>query len=231
MEPDLKDLHVVVTGATGELGRAVALRLASHGALCHLPVRSAAKLERELARQHVVEGIDLADERAVSGFYRDLPVPWASIHCAGAFAMAPIEATTLEGLQQMLAVNALTSFLCSREAVRRMRAGGARGGRIVNVVARQALDPRRGAGMAAYTASKAAVAALTLALAEECLPHGILVNAVAPSVIDTPANRAAMPKADFSRWVTTDELARAIHALASPELTVHGAIVPVYGRA
>jgi NAD(P)-dependent dehydrogenase (short-subunit alcohol dehydrogenase family) len=85
--------------------------------------------------------------------------------------------------------------------------------------------------MAAYTASKAAVAALTAALAEEVAKGGILVNAVAPSIMDTPANRQAMPKADFSLWPKVEEVAATILFLASPENRVtRGAVVPVYGR-
>jgi NAD(P)-dependent dehydrogenase (short-subunit alcohol dehydrogenase family) len=85
--------------------------------------------------------------------------------------------------------------------------------------------------MAAYTASKAAVAALTAALAEEVAKSGILVNAVAPSIMDTPANRQAMPKADFSLWPKVEEVAATILFLASPENRVtRGAVVPVYGR-
>ena len=84
---------------------------------------------------------------------------------------------------------------------------------------------------AAYTASKAAVAALTVVLAEEVAKNGVLVNAVAPSIMDTPANRAAMPKADFAAWPKVEEVAATIAFLASPENKVtRGGIVPVYGR-
>ena len=92
--------------------------------------------------------------------------------------------------------NLVSAYLCCRAAVQAMRKGG--GGRIVNVAARPALEPRQGASMTAYTAAKAAVAALTVALGEEVAKDGILVNAVAPSIMDTPANRKSMPKADFA---------------------------------
>jgi NAD(P)-dependent dehydrogenase (short-subunit alcohol dehydrogenase family) len=105
------------------------------------------------------------------------------------------------------------------------------GGRIVNVAARPALEWRTGAGMTAYTASKAGVAALTAALAEEVVKAGILVNAVAPSIMDTPANRQAMPKADHTLWPKVEEVAATIAFLASPENRVtRGAVVPVYGK-
>ena len=105
------------------------------------------------------------------------------------------------------------------------------GGRIVNVAARPGLEWRTGAGMVVYAASKAAVAALTAALAEEVAKDGILVNAVAPSIMDTPANRRAMPKADYNLWPKVEEVAATILFLASPDNRVtRGAIVPVYGK-
>ena len=229
MKP-FQDLHVVVTGATGELGGVVAALLLERGALCHLPVRSAGKLAPSLARAHVAPGVDLADEASVTAFYRDLPGLWASIHCAGGFAYTPIADASGADLEQMLAINARSAFLCAREAARRMRSAK-RGGRIVNVASRQALDPRRGAAMAPYAMSKAAVAALTVALAEELASEHIGVNAVAPSIMDTPANRAGMPGADASRWVTLAEVAEAMLFLASPACTASGALVPLYGRA
>src|SRR5262249_1942745 len=102
---------------------------------------------------------------------------------------------------------------------------------IVNVAARPALEWRSGAGMAAYAASKAAVAAMTAALAEEGAKQNILVNAGVPSIMDTPANRKAMPKADHDAWPQGDEVAATILFLASPDNKVtRGALVPVYGR-
>jgi len=238
MDKPFQDLHVVVTGATGELGGAVAALLLARGAVCHLPVRSAAKLAKGLAHAHVSEGIDLADELAVESFYRDLPGLWASLHCAGAFAFTPIDGARGADLDRMLAVNARTAFLCSREAARRMRAANTAnssnsksGGRIVNVVSRLALEPRRGASTVPYTMSKAAVAALTVALAEELVPERIGVNAVAPSILDTPTNRASMPGADVSKWVKVADLAETLLFLASPACLASGSLVPVYGDA
>jgi NAD(P)-dependent dehydrogenase (short-subunit alcohol dehydrogenase family) len=125
-------------------------------------------------------------------------------------------------------MNFVACYLCCRAAVKAM---GNNGGRIVNVAARPGLEWRGGAGMTAYTASKAAVAAMTVALAEEVAKDGILVNAVAPSIMDTPANRQSMPKADCSAWPKVEEVAATILYLASPKNAVtRGGVVPVYGR-
>jgi NAD(P)-dependent dehydrogenase (short-subunit alcohol dehydrogenase family) len=159
-----------------------------------------------------------------------VPSLWASIHLAGGFAMAPVAKTTKSDLMKQVEMNLVTAFLCCRAAVNAMTAAAA-GGRIVNVATRLALEWRQGAGMAAYTASKSALAALTVALAEEVVPAGILVNAVAPSTMDTAANRRAMPNADHAAWPKVEEVAATILFLASPENRVtRGAVVPVYGR-
>ena len=129
---------------------------------------------------------------------------------------------------QQLETNFIACFLCCRAAVKAM---GKDGGRIVNVAARPALEWRSGSGMVAYASSKAAVAAMTAALAEEVVKDGILVNAVAPSTMDTPANRKAMPNADFAAWPKVEEVAATIAYLASPDNAVtRGGIVPVYGK-
>jgi NAD(P)-dependent dehydrogenase (short-subunit alcohol dehydrogenase family) len=135
-------------------------------------------------------------------------------------------------------MNALSAFLCSAAAIRAIRTraepgpGGVKGGRIVNVAARPALEPRLGSGMVAYTTAKAAVAALTQAIAQETAGEEIWVNAVAPSVLDTPANRSAMPDADFSSWVAPSAVAEVIAFLASPDNRgTRGAVIPVYGGA
>jgi NAD(P)-dependent dehydrogenase (short-subunit alcohol dehydrogenase family) len=108
---------------------------------------------------------------------------------------------------------------------------GGQGGRIVNVASRQALEWRTGAGTTAYTIAKSGVATLTTTLAEEVARDGILVNAVAPSIMDTAANRSAMPKADFNAWPKVEEVAATILFLASADNKVtRGAVVPVYGK-
>ena len=155
----------------------------------------------------------------------------ASIHIAGGFAFAPLTDTSGELLRQLVDDNLVSCFLCCREAVAAMRRGKA-GGRIVNVAARQALEPRTGANISASTATKAGVAALSAALGEELAGEGILVNAVAPSIMDTPTNRRDMPKANFDAWPKVEEVAATILFLASPENKVsRGGVVPVFGAA
>jgi NAD(P)-dependent dehydrogenase (short-subunit alcohol dehydrogenase family) len=227
--------HVVVTGGTGALGVAVVARLLEQGAVCHVPNLDGGEMTRFPHRDHervrLRGGIDLTSEDAVDGFYDDVAELWASVHLAGGFAMAPIAEAGSAAFVDQMNMNALTCYLCCRAAARRIRAASADGGRIVNVAARPALEPRLGAGMVAYTAAKSAVAAITASLAEELANDGIWVNAVAPSILDTPANRAAMPDADHARWPGVDDVARTIVFLASPDnLATRGGVIPVTGR-
>jgi NAD(P)-dependent dehydrogenase (short-subunit alcohol dehydrogenase family) len=232
--PDFTGLQIVVTGGTGALGTAVVGALRAAGTECHVTNFVAAELDRYAHRDdpkvHVTTGVDLADEASVRRFYEGLPPLWASVHLAGGFAMAPVADTSGKDFEAQFRMNALSCFLCSAAAVRAIRNSGNKGGRIVNVSARPALEPRSGAGMTAYTASKAAVAALTQAMGEELVGEDIWVNAVAPSILDTPANRAAMPDARHERWVHPDAIAQVIAFLASPDNKVtRAAVVPVYG--
>jgi NAD(P)-dependent dehydrogenase (short-subunit alcohol dehydrogenase family) len=205
--------HVVVTGGNGALGVAVVAHLEARGAVVHVPD---------------IATVDLANEAAAAAYYAARPALWASIHLAGGFAMAGLADTTLAAFESQWRLNAVTCFLSCREAARAMRAAGG-GGRIVNVAARPVLVPAP--GMTAYVAAKASVAAMTQALAAELAADRILVNAVVPSIIDTPANRKAMPSADHAAWPTPAEIAETIGFLASPQNALtSGALVPVYGR-
>jgi NAD(P)-dependent dehydrogenase (short-subunit alcohol dehydrogenase family) len=202
---------VFVTGGAGALGEAVVARFRAGGANVVAPSR---------------DDLDLTDEEAVTRAYAKVPGLWASVHLAGGFAMGPLVGTSLAAFRAQHDMNATTCFLACREAARAMHGTG---GRIVNVASRPALVPT--AGMVGYATSKAVVAALTRHAAEELRGAGILVNAVAPSTIDTPANRKAMPKADFAAWPKAAEIAETIAWLASPENTLtSGAVVPVYGK-
>jgi NAD(P)-dependent dehydrogenase (short-subunit alcohol dehydrogenase family) len=229
---DFRDRTVVITGGAGALGTAVVAALADAGATCHVACLDEAEAQRFRLRDHGNVRLsicgDLADEGAVAGLYRGIAPLWASIHIAGGFAAGPLRDSAAATLRQQIEMNYLSCALCCRAAIAAMSGAG---GRIVNVSARPGLEWRIGAGMVAYTASKAAVAALTAALAEEVAKDGILVNAVAPSIMDTPANRAAMSGADFARWPKVEEVAATIGFLASPENRVtRGAVVPVYGK-
>jgi NAD(P)-dependent dehydrogenase (short-subunit alcohol dehydrogenase family) len=228
---DFRNRHIVVTGGAGALGTAVVSALIEAGGVCHIPCFTEAEAARFPLREHgnvklAVTG-SLAEEAAVTRFYRDIGQLWASIHIAGGFAAGPLREATVATLRQQIDMNLVSCMLCCRAAVNAMAGGG----RIVNVSARAGLEWRSGAGMVAYTASKAAVAALTAALAEEVAQDGILVNAVAPSIMDTPANRHAMPKADYTLWPKVEEVTATIVFLASPDNRVtRGGIVPVYGK-
>lgn len=235
MTETLDGRHIVVTGGTGALGGAVVGKLLGEGAICHVPnAHAAAPVHFPFTahdRVRLVHNVDLSDSAKVEAFYSQVPGLWGSIHLAGGFAAAPVEKIESASFAEMMDTNARTAFLCCRAAVRSMLASGT-AGRIVNVTARAGLDPRRGGGMVAYAASKAAVAAMTVAMAEELKGKGILVNAVAPSTLDTPANRADMPDADVTKWVSLEAAAEAIAYLASPaNQAMSGTLVPLYGRA
>jgi NAD(P)-dependent dehydrogenase (short-subunit alcohol dehydrogenase family) len=179
-------------------------------------------------RLRIESNIDLTDEASVRRFYGSLPSLWASVHTAGGFAAATIGQTSLAMWRQMHDMNGVTCFLSCREAIAKIRESGD-GGRIVNVAAKPAVIPT--GGLSAYSTSKAAVASLTAGLSEELAAEKIWVNAVIPSIMDTPANRRAMPAADFGKWPRLEEVAATIAFLASPQnLVTRGALVPVYGR-
>ena len=181
---------------------------------------------------HVSVGVDLVEEKAVMDWYGSLPPLWASVHIAGGFAMAPIAETSLADFRHQHDLNTVSCFLSCRGAITRIRAAiaaGSDGGRIVNIAARPVLMPT--GGMVAYSSAKAAVASMTQSLAVELAMESIWVNAVVPSIIDTPANRKAMPKSAHSAWPKVGEVASAVVQLASPQnASTSGALVPVYGQ-
>lgn len=222
---DLRDRITLVTGGTGVLGRAVTDRFLAEGARVHVPLRrpeAAGALRERLGNRaealHLHPDADLTDPAAVSRLFRAVEAsagagPEILLNLAGGFRMAPVEETSPEAWSGMLELNATTAFLSARAAFPGMIARG--WGRIVNVSAFPALD-RGKAGFSAYAAAKAAVLNLTSTLAREGAPHGITANALVPSIIDTPDNRAAMPDADRRAWLDPDEIAGVIAFLASP---------------
>lgn len=231
---DYSGKHVVVTGGTGALGSAMVGLLLEAGAACTVPYVHENGMEQFAHRGNgkvkLVKVSDLADEVEVARLFQGIS-PWASIHIAGGFADGKVADTDKAALMAQIDGNLVSCFLCCRAAVRAMQAAK-QGGRIVNVAARPALEQRSGAGMSAYTIAKSGVAALTIALAEEVAKDGILVNAVAPSIMDTAANRKAMPKADFNQWPKVEEVSATILFLASADNKVtRGSVVPVYGKA
>jgi NAD(P)-dependent dehydrogenase (short-subunit alcohol dehydrogenase family) len=220
---------VVITGALGALGTAVAEIALKRGAkvagLDHAPSQMPATPDRlELGGVDLSESI--AAKTAIDAVIAHFGRLDALINIAGGFTFEPVAEGDTKSWQRMYALNVLTALNTSRAALSHLAASGA--GRIVNVGALGALQA--GAGMGAYAASKAGVHRLTEALAAEWKGK-ITVNAVLPSTIDTAANRASMPKADFAKWVRPQELAEVILFLASDAASaVTGALLPVAGR-
>jgi NAD(P)-dependent dehydrogenase (short-subunit alcohol dehydrogenase family) len=225
----MKNKVVVITGALGALGQVVAESALARGAkvagLDHAPSQMPATPDRlELG------GVDLSDslqaKKAVDAAVLHFGRLDALINIAGGFTFEAVAEGDSKSWQRMYALNVLTALNTSRAALAHLAASSA--GRIVNIGALGALQA--GAGMGAYAASKAGVHRLTEALAAEWKGK-ITVNAVLPSIIDTEANRASMPKADFSKWVGPQELAEVILFLASDAASaVTGALLPVAGR-
>ena len=220
---------VVVTGASGALGKVVAEVALARGArvagVDHSPAQSEATGNRI-----DFGGVDLTDATQAGKAIDDAASHFGRIdvliNLAGGFAFEAIAEGDPKTWQRMYALNVLTTLNASRSAIPYLSTSGT--GRIVNVGAVGALQAA--GGMGAYAASKAGVHRLTEALAAEWKGK-ITVNAVLPSTIDTPANRASMPKADFGKWVTGEELANVILFLASDAASaVTGALLPVSGR-
>ena len=235
---NFSDQHVIVTGGAGSLGSAVVKLLLDDGAKCSVPCFNQDEFESFQLSDHdhvfAKIGVDLTDEDQAQSFFDDAIEAngslWGSIHIAGGFGMGSIEDTPKSDFMKQINLNLVTCYNSCRAAIQRFKSQRS-SGRIVNIAARPALEPRQGAGMTAYTSSKAGVAALTESLAAEVVEDNILVNAIAPSVIDTPQNRKGMPNADFDKWPKPEQLAKQVAYLISPENDVtRGSIVTVYGK-
>ncbi|GAA0718679.1 SDR family NAD(P)-dependent oxidoreductase [Dokdonella soli] len=228
---NLKDKRIAVTGGFGTLGaelvRAAQAAGARVAAIDHAAVPAAAAL----GDATLIGGVDLADPAAAKAALEQAVQALggldALVNIAGGFRWQTLADGDLDTWDFLYRVNLRTAAAASKAAIPYLVQRG--GGRIVNVGAAGAA--KAGAGMGAYAASKAGVAKLTEALAEELKEHRITVNAVLPSIIDTPPNRADMPKADFDRWVKPAQLADVILFLLSDQAqAVTGALLPVVGR-
>lgn len=228
---------VLITGAAGGLARAVVQAFADGGAslaLCDHNRERLGLLRSELGlapdRCHVHQAdlnhLDQATEFAQAVVHAMGRIDVA-VHLAGGFRMGAVHETSERDWNFLFDANVRSAFHLAHGVVPIMKAQGA--GSIIHIGSRAALHGDAGSGV--YAASKAALLRLTESLAAELLDSGVRVNAVLPSVIDTPANRAAMPAADAGRWVTPQSLADVILFLASPAARdISGAAIPVYGR-
>jgi NAD(P)-dependent dehydrogenase (short-subunit alcohol dehydrogenase family) len=223
---------VIVTGGFGVLGRAVAERFAAGGwnvaALDRVDTRVAGKSNKWLE----LGGVDLTRQPSADRAFATVVETFggldALVNVAGGFKWQPLDGGELDTWDLLFALNLKTAVVATRAALPHLKASGA--GRIVNIGA-GAAAARAGTGMAAYTASKAGVHKLTESLADELKDLRITVNAVLPSIIDTPQNRADMPNADPKRWVQPSDVAEVIAFLASESARgVTGALIPVTGR-
>jgi NAD(P)-dependent dehydrogenase (short-subunit alcohol dehydrogenase family) len=229
---------VLVAGGTGGLGRSVSLAFLVEAAKVAVTYRNPEEFDALKAaagtRAELLEGhrVDVTDEAAVSQLVESIVARHGRLDVlvntvggyAGGVKLWEMDTRIFD---LMLALNLRSSYTLARAAVRVMLKQG--GGTIVNVAAKAAFD--HGAGAGAYAGSKAAAVALMDSLAADLKGTGVRVNSVLPSIMDTEANRKAMPNADFSKWPKTEDVARVILFLASADAKlIHGAAVPVYGE-
>lgn len=237
----LKDRVAMITGGTGALGRAVAEHFLANGAKVAVPwiVEPEVPMFRQRMGGRFPESsiflakVDLGDEGQVKKFVGDAAARFGRVDIlinlvGGFWGFKTVADTTLDEWQRMFDLNLKPTFLCCRAVVPIMQKN--KHGRIVSVSSRTGLT---GAGeFAAYAIAKGAIKTFTASLAEEVLNDNVLVNAIAPSTIDTEANRQAMPKAKHENWVKPEDIAKTLAFLCSDQNQVtSGVVVPVYGRA
>ncbi|MEQ5840102.1 SDR family NAD(P)-dependent oxidoreductase [Paraburkholderia acidicola] len=234
MNSELSGKVIAVTGGFGILGMATALTVANYGAKVVL-IDSAPsptdKLPASLNDALLLGGVDLASEDAAKQAIAETAAKYGEltglVNVAGTFRWATLQEDELDTWDFLFRVNLKTAATASKAALPLLTAQ--KSARIINIGA--GAGNKAAAGMGPYAASKAAVARLTEALAEEFKESGLTVNAVLPSVIDTPRNRTDMPGADASRWVKPEAIADVIAFLLSPRAdAINGALIPVFGR-
>ncbi len=237
MTTELEGRRVAVTGGFGALGVAVVQALQAAGArVAAIDRAEQPRADSDLGAAHRLGGVDLghadAATKALDDVAKALGGLDALVNIAGTFRWETVADGTLDTWDLLYSVNLRSAVAASKAAIPHLtnaHSTGSPRGRIVNIGANAAA--KAGAGMGAYAASKAGVARLTEALAEELKDRGVTVNAVLPSILDTAANRADMPKAEFDRWVKPAQLADVIVFLLSDRASaITGASIPVVGR-
>jgi len=235
---DFSGQVALVTGGGGNLGKTVLEQLYAAGAKVAAVDQKAAKLGElfpgwiDAPDAYLIGGIDVTDGMSVEQMVQAVLQRFGKIDIlvntvGGYRAGTPVHETSLETWDFMMNLNARSAFTVSRAVLPAMLQQG--GGKIVNIAASSA--QKGSANSAAYAASKSAVARLTESMSDEYKRQGINVNAILPGTIDTPQNRQTMPQADYSLWVTPEELARVILFLVSADASpIHGALVPVFGK-
>lgn len=225
--------QILITGGTGGLGQGVTLEALHQGAYLTLPYRSQDEVEQlkqclapaQVERVRFLQA-DVSDESTVAQLIAEMTRLDALIHLVGGFAMGAIADYSFADWRQDFELNLHTTFLACKYSLKKMQAQGY--GRIVTIGSRGAVQPA--AKLGAYCATKAAVVALTQSIAAETKGSQITANSVLPSIIDTPANRAAMGSEQAEQWVKPASLAKVICFLASAAAAdIRGAAVPVYG--
>ena len=224
----LDNLRIVVTGGFGALGAAT-VQAAIHAGARVVAIDRSEPPAGGLAQATCIGGVDLADaqaaKKALASAAEALGGVDALVNIAGTFRYEALVGGNLDTWDLLYRVNLRTAVAASQAALDYLPAGG----RIVNIGANSAV--KAGAGVGAYTASKSGVMRFTESLADELKDRDITVNAVLPSILDTPPNRADMPAADFKRWVKPEQLADVIVFLLSKQASaITGALIPVTGR-
>jgi len=230
------DKIVLITGATGGLGQTVVetfLKADTQVVATYTSEKKYRQLVGETSRPSNLSGVlaDLTNEDEVKKLFAAISSKHGRLdalcHLTGGFWMGgDISETSADNWNKMMTLNLRTAFFCTREAFAIMKKQ--KQGHIMTVSAKTALDLP--AGMGAYSISKAAVLALTDVLAKEGKEYNIRVNTILPAVIDTDANRQSMPKADFAKWITTEEIARMMLALVRDDMVVSGTAIKMFGR-